>query len=495
MRNIWKKLGIGLTAGVLIASAAFSFTACGPSDNRGYVDEETGTVYLTFAGRSNDAEEANFRTFINQFMDEHPNYVIDVQWYANETAYMLALKGMGSDLPDLFFLGSDQFVSFAEAGLLADYKEYVDMDELKTQIYEYAAEAYCYNTETDTFGWDPDDPNCGFYGYPKDQGPYALMYNKTLFEQLASTYNEGKPASQQISLPSANKPYTYQEFIDVCLALKGVYQSKYGTTFYPCAGYDLDTAIYSNNADYFDEGAFNQTITTDNFVTAIEFYQDLYTEGVIAPYGGTFASGESAFINGNALFFYVGPWKMKDYWQSITFEWDMTPACVGPAEGAVSTAYMGSMGYCISARSQVKEQAAFLAQWLATNENAQRSQYMRGQSIPNLVSMAEEFNTDSKGLLANRESPDHRSVWIDIVDGYGQTKVDENGEEYVDCVTGKWRAERFTYSSAWRKDISNWLAGQGTNGLNVWKGEISARESLEQFAPLLQQLLDDMKAM
>ena len=325
MRNFWKKCGIMLTAGVLTAATALSFTACNPSDNRGYVDEETGTVYLTFAGRSNDAEEANFRTFINQFMDEHPNYVIDVQWYANETAYMLALKGMGSDLPDLFFLGSDQFVSFAEAGLLADYKEYVDMDELKSLIYTDAAEAYCYNTVTDEFGWDPDNPDCGFYGYPKDQGPYALMYNKTLFTELADIYNNGRPESEQISLPSATRPYTYQEFIDVCLALKDVYEATYNQAFYPCAEYDLDSAIYSNNADYFDEGAFHQTITTDNFVQAIEFFQDLYTEGVVPPHGGTYAGGESAFINGNALFYYVGPWKMKDYWQSITFEWDLTP--------------------------------------------------------------------------------------------------------------------------------------------------------------------------
>ena len=53
MRNFWKKCGIMLTAGVLTAATALSFTACNPSDNRGHVDEETGTVYLTFAGRSN----------------------------------------------------------------------------------------------------------------------------------------------------------------------------------------------------------------------------------------------------------------------------------------------------------------------------------------------------------------------------------------------------------------------------------------------------------
>ncbi len=486
MRKHLKFISVAVSA-ALAATAVAGIAACG-TKNGGFVDEQ-GIVHLTFAGRSNDSEEANYEVFINDFMQDNPNYDIQIDWSANESAYMQKINGMGSNLPDLFMLSDDQFIAFAENGLIADYKEFVDMDELDEQVYTYAAEAYCYNTETDLYGWDKDDPNCGFYGYPKDQGPLGLMYNKTLFEDLMEKYNQGKPAQMQISLPSATEPYTFDEFIDVCTKLKGEYDGE----FYPCAGYDLDSAIYSNNADYFTPDASQQRITDNNFVQAIEFMQRLYSEGIIAPRGGTTGTDETAFINGRALFYYAGPWKMKDYWKQISFEWDLAPVCVGPAEGAVSTAYVGSMGYCISANSQIKEHAAYLAKYLATYEGSQRSQYRRGQAIPNLRSMAAEFSGNTKGVLSN-ETPKNRSVWIDVIDGCGQTKTAQDGvTTYVDAVTGKYRPGRFTYSSTWRTYFAQWLDGQGTNGKSVWKGQISARESLNALAPTMQNWLDEMK--
>ena len=321
------------------------------------------------------------------------------------------------------------------------------------------------------------------------------MYNKTLFTQLMDRYNQGVAPSMKISLPSAEHPYTYSEFIDVCLKLKQAYvqMNPSNPDFYPCAGYDLDSAIYSNNANYFNADASVQTITSDNFVQAIEFMQRLYTDGVIAPSGGTTGTGETAFINGRSLFFYAGPWKMKDYWQQISFEWDLAPMCVGPAEGAQSVAYVGSMGYVISSNSKLKKEAAFLAEYLATNENSQRSQYRRGQAIPNVKGLADEFVTNSRNLLLGTD-PAQRGVWIDVIDGAGQTKTDVNGVEYTDIVTGKYRPAHYTYANAWRTDFSQWLDGQGTNGKSVWKNQITARDSLTAFAPILQQLLDDMKA-
>lgn len=496
MSKTIRSLGGIALASVLALSAAFSFVGCNRSRNSGSVDDE-GNVHLVFAGRSIDSEEANYEVFINDFMDDHPNYTVEIRWWPNESSYMLALAGMGTDLPDLFMLGNGSFVSYAEAGLLADYKEFVDVEELTDTIYEYAAEAYCYNPVKDTFGWDETDPDCGFYGYPKDQGPYALMYNESLFRQLMDEYNTGKPSSQQITLPSATDPYTYDEFIDVNLKLKEVYSTLYQKDFYPVADYDLDSAVYSNNAHYFDETATTQKIDQDNFIRAIEFKQSLFSRGLIAPDGGTVASGETAFLNGNALFYYAGPWKMKDYWTQIdNFTWNLAPVCVGPAEGAVSTAYMGTMGYCISQNSQIKEYAAVLAKYLATNVDSQRTQYRRGQAIPNLIELSDEFCNDTLGLLANgtHAMPSNRSVWIDVVDGHGAVKTDGEGNEYTDKVAGKYQAIYYTYSTAWRTDLNSWFAGQGSNGKSVWKGQITARESCFAYAPLLQAALDDMKA-
>ena len=165
MKRKFKTLSAIALCAVLSASA-IGVAACAPQGNGGgYVDDQ-GIIHLVFAGRSNDSEEANYQAFIDQFMEENPNYDITIDWSVNENSYMLKLKGMGANLPDLFMLSDDQFIAYAESGLIADYKEFVDVDELNSKVYQYAAEAYCYNTKTDLYGWDANDPDCGFYGYP-----------------------------------------------------------------------------------------------------------------------------------------------------------------------------------------------------------------------------------------------------------------------------------------------------------------------------------------
>jgi multiple sugar transport system substrate-binding protein len=460
-------------------------------------ESEDGIITITFAGRSNESEQENFRTFILEFMDLHPDIVVTIDWYANESAYNNALKGrLGSGLPDLFMLSDDQFIPYAEGGYLKDYKEYVDMDLLKTQVYEGLATSFCYNPRTDKYGWDPDDEDCGFYGYSKGPGTYALCYNKELFTTLMNKYNEGKPANQQITYPSYEHPMTYSEFITLNRNLIEAYYLAGNTgPFYPLSGYDLDSAVYSNNASYFNDDATVQQIDSDNFIEAVDFVASLYSESIIAPFGGVTASGEGAWINGRTVFWYTGPWKCKDYWSQIEFEWDICPVAVGPAEGALSTAYIGGMGYVMSNRitdSRKVAACAELAKYLCTDEASQRSQYKRGQSAPQAIALKNEYINDTYGLIGEK-CPAGRIVWIDNVDGHGQTKIDANGDEYIDIMTCRFRPGKYTYSSSWKTDLMGWLNGSGSNGKSVWRGQISARDACLAYADTLQATLDELK--
>ncbi|MGN1052744.1 MAG: extracellular solute-binding protein [Candidatus Scatosoma sp.] len=471
------------TAAMLLLGVTMGmpFTACAKKQSGGRV--EGGVAYITFAGRSNDTEKANYVALINDFMEAYPNIVVTTEWYPNESSYMLALRGKGEDLPDMFMLSNTEFISFADSGLLFDYKDYVD-DADRELIYRNGYDAYCYNPETNKLGWDASNPDCGFYGLPKDQGPYALVYNKDLFKQLAAAVKAD--TGEEIPLPSATKPYTYDEFIEVCSKL-----TEYGTGIRGCAEYDLISAIYSNNANFFNEDATQATIDNKNFIDAIKFYQSLYTEGVCPPYGGTEIKGESAFTSKKAIFYYIGPWDCKDYWETLDFEWDVAPVCVGTAPGAVSTAYVGGMGYCVSASSAVKEYAVTLAKYLALNENSQRIGYQRGQAIPNLLSLADEYCNDTNRLLQGK-NPENRRVWVDVVDGFGGQKKDENGNAYTDVITGKYRPEAYTYNYAWYSNFRSYCAGTSNlSNVNLWKGgDVAA--AMAKYQPYLQAELDEM---
>ena len=47
----------------------------------------------------------------------------------------------------------------------------------------------------------------------------------------------------------------------------------------------------------------------------------------------------------------MGPWDCKQFWNDLTFEFDLMPTPVGPAEGAKSTSWVGSVAYAVSAKS------------------------------------------------------------------------------------------------------------------------------------------------
>lgn len=477
---------IAIMLALITVFGTFGLFGCGSKGGGGGSVGDDGKVYLTFAGRSNESEKANYIAFIDAFMEANPKYVVTLEWYPNEIAYMLAMNGKGKNLPDIFMLGNDRFIAYADAGLLFDYKDYLAQEDLDL-IYENGYASYCYDRTTGALGYDKNNANMGLYGLPKDQGPYVMFYNKDLFKQLSDRYYAAH--GTRIEYPSATRPYTYAEFIDVCKKLT-LDSSTSSAGVRACAGYDIVSAVYSNNADFFTNNAKTSAILEDNFVEAIEFMQDLFLEGVLPPYGGSETANESKFTSGSSLFYFGGPSKRKDYWNVVDFEWDICPVAVGPAEGAVSKSYIGGMGYCISANSNVKEYCIKLAKYLAMDEESQRLQYQRGQTVPNLFSLKEEFCNDTLNLIGSK-CPASRSVWLDIVDGAGTQKTDEQGE-YTDIVTGKYRPEAYTYNSTWLTNLRSWLAGQGTNGKCVWKNEISARDALAAYNEVYQLELDEM---
>ena len=497
--------------GIMMASlvACGLFFGCAKEDER----RKNADITITFAGRSNDNEFANYQAFIDAFMEENPECYVDIQWSANESAYMSYITGLGDQLPDLFMLSRGEFVAYASSGLLYDYKDLVDRDALDS-MYDTAAEAYLWDKQARTYGTDIDDENTAFYGYSKDQGPYAICYNKSALSAIIEKYNE--TASVKLSLPSATEPMTYAEFLDYCSILQKCIQRAEYKQLSGCSDltraigeYSFEGAIYSNNADFFtDSTAKTSAVATENFIQAIEFYQDIYELGLRAPYGSTESAGETSWINEKSLFFYCGPYKCKDYWQQVDFEWDLMPMAVGPAEGAVSTAEVGTMGYCIgnNASDDAKVWAAKLAEYLATNENAQMMQYRKGQAIPNVKSLANDFITDKYGVFKYVDEsgeektlcPANRSVWIDMIDGVGGQKTDAEGNTYTDKVGGKFTGVSYTYSKVWRTTITDWIKGNGTsygcvfgdkNGSNFQ----NVRESLTGFDPVFQGLLDAMQ--
>lgn len=486
---------ISLTLTALMALSAMAFASCGEkedftSDPSTWQSLESGqTVKLVFAGRDVDTEKINYQNFLNEFNETNEYGIVAELKWSDTQQYNTYLEGCGKNLPDVFMLSNERFIAYANAGKLADIKDHLSAGVLD-DLYENGYEVYYFNPETKTVG---KSEGAALYGLPKDQGPVALCYNKDLLTEKVNAYNAANPtATLDINeITSTTEPMKFSKFLEVGSKLKTVMQGKY-----VCSGYDLQSIVYSNNANFFtDDTATTSAITSDNFVGAIEFIQDMYQAGIL-PSPGSTTDGEQEFENGNAIFYYAQPFKTKDYWTTCSaFNWDILPVLCGDAESAVSTAYVGGMCYAISANSQYKDAALKLVEFLSCDANSQRTQYKRGQCIPNLKSLSTEYATNSMSLIGSlpntNESPVNRGVWIDVIDGVGGQKT-ANGATYTDKISGKYCAESFTYKTDWYDKLLAYMGGETSDYQSVWEGE-NVKTVLESYNDTFQQALNDMK--
>ena len=476
-----------LVCAVASVIAATCLAACGKDSDDG--DEVilpetpiTQKVDIEFWGWGDLAEQSNYQTLVNQFMAEEGNENINVIYVGNTaTVHMQNLESRIRNLPQLFMLPDYDFYGWVADDTLKDITPYVTEAELSA-IWPQAVDEYYYNPDTALLG---KSEGAKLYGLPKDLGPFTLVYNKTLLDAQIEKNGLNK---QQIysDLLDPKDPMSWDEFRNLLKSLvPGLASGQYGISHY-----EIEAAIYSNNANFFNDDASQQRITEKNFADALQFCADLaLKDSVMTPESQQDVDGFTRFQGGNCIFSFMGPWDCSQFWSfNIPFATNILPVPYGPgadgefgtADDGMSTAWVGSMGYCVSKKaSAVQTQAALrLAKYLSMNEKAQRKFYELGQQVPNIMEMAkDEYLNDTQGLLAGKDPAD-RSVWLDTIDGFSET----------DKVGGKVRPRYYTYSSGWYTDFTDYLAEQG-----LWKGTKTAAQICESYKDIFQKKLKDMR--
>ena len=465
-----KRFLIALFALVL----AFSATACGGKDNNPDDGKtEDGKVTIEFLGWGDAAEIANYQTMVQLFMQENPDIIVSYSGQ-NATDYMTTLSNRANNLPDLFYMPDYDFYGWAADGMLKDISSYVTEAELSA-VWEQAIDEYYYNPDTQKLG---RSEGAALYGLPKDLGPFTLVYNKTLIDSQIEKL--GLNTEEIYAYLNPTVPMTWEQFRTLCKKL----DPNPSDNIYGVSHYEIEAAVYSNNANFFTDDAKTQLIDQPEFYNALQFIADLCIVDHVMPTAEdqNSTNGYQRFKSSGCIFSFMGPWDCAEFWKSVTFEYDVLPVPYNGANpDAQSTAWVGSMGYCIDAKaSAAKTEAAIkLAKYLCYNEDAQRKFYDLGQQVPNLVSMAnDEYINDTKGLIGDKD-PVTRSVWVDTI----------NGTSATDKIGGKVRSRYFTYNSDWFNSFTEWINTKG-----MWAGTVTAEEACKSYAPYLQQALNEMQA-
>lgn len=442
---------------------------------------------IDFLGWGDAKEQAIYKRIINDFMTAHPNIKVNYD-ACSAGEYLTKLTGEIRDLPDVFYLPDTEFYQWVDGGhllnVLGENGEGVDTEALEN-VWDNAVNEYYYNPATKMLG---KSEGAGMYALPKDQGPFTLAYNIDLVNEQIAKNNLQDDA--EVAALFSGTPVTWDVFRSAMKKLLvGAGENVYGIPYY-----ELEHAVYSNNAEFFDEGARTSQLTSTATVDAVQFIGDLCTDG-ITPKDGLAGNGDgadNAFYQRRALMTFVGPWDFATIWEMDHFNVDLLAVPYGPgpdreyntADDGKSTAFIGSMGYCVAQKTKERGTSGaslMLAEYLCFDEGAQRKFYSFGQCVPNLKDMAyEEYIPDSLGIMADEghTAPESRDIFIDIVDGF----KDEN-----DKIGGKPRVLYYTYLTAWRINLEDAINQSG-----LYTGAVTAREVLEGFNDSFQASLDEM---
>lgn len=454
-----KVLALGLTAAL---AATTLLTGCSGSKNSGKTED--GKANLSMFIFANDHEQVVYKDMVKKFQEEHADTIgnIDVQ-ITTQDEYSKTLTGMmtAGELPDVFYVGPESLEQFVENGYIEDLQPILDKMNISTDdlVAQEALNSYRYNGEHAGEG--------DLYALPKDASVFAYAYNKDLFDK------EGIP------YPDPENPYTYEEFIEVCQKFTKDTDGDGEIDQWGCGmanAFMLQQYIWSNGATYLTDDYKKVNIDTSEFKDALQKYVDLTLKYKVTPTVEQDASlgVYQRWLAGQEAFYACGTWDVSAFMDKETFpfNWDL---CAYPTLSTGKTmTWLGTVGFCVSAKSANKEAATELVNYLCTSEDGQKqlSGIVGGQSIqlPNLKSLAEGEFVDSikNGDLA---FPSNVDVFFSYLNG-------------TDKYEGRLTETTYTPNAEWH-DI--FLEGLD----NVKNGSMTVDEYIAQAAPKMQESLDE----
>lgn len=449
----------------LIAAISLTATAIlgGCSSAKGESKTEAGKANLSVFIFANDHESEVYKRMINKFQEEHPDEIenISIQITTQEE-YETTLTGMmtANKLPDVFYVGPESVKEFVENGYIADLEPLLEE-------YNIPTDGLVAQETLDSYRYDGEQTGSGnLYALPKDASVFAYAYNKELFDEAGIAY------------PDPDKPYTYDEFVEVCKQLTKDTDGDGEIDQWGCGTADafmMYQYIWSNGASFLSDDYKTVTINTPEFIDALQKYVDLTLEHKITP---TVEQDSSLgvyqrWLAGQEAFYACGTWDVAAFMDDETFpfEWDL---CAYPTmSSGVSTTWLGTVGFCVSANSPNKGEAAKLVSYLCTDEEGQKelSGISSGESIqlPNIKSLAEgQFIEEIEA--GNLAFPSNVDVFFNYLNG-------------TDKYAGRFMEATYTPNSEWSDLFFEGFA-------NVKNGTMSVEEYVEKVQPQMQTSLD-----
>lgn len=402
------------------------------------------SITIEFMGHGNPNERKIFEQLIARFEQEYPHVTVKYTSVPpGEYSQKLTTLVTSGSAPDVFYASGPEFFRFAEADILLNLNPMLNETDIfnPDNVWEQALDRYRYDGSQVGQG--------DLYGLPKDVGPWAFVYNKTLFDQAGLDYPSPVPGE-----------WTWDDMLEAAKQLTVDETGNGRPDQYGVGAYNLESAVWANGGEFIDYGTGTVMIDQPEFYEAMQFVADLSLVHNVSPSpeAEQAMNAYTRFLSGKMAMFAMGPWDQPAFWD-LPFEWDIAAWPASPNTGQTAT-WLGSMGFVVSAKSDHPQEAFDLAAFLSLNEAGQRENYELGQAVPNLIDMA-------KGEFMDMEkAPANRQVFLDIIEDYGRPN-----------------AAAFSKNSEWHDAFLQ-------EASKVWNGDATAKDWAIQLQPKLQEIYD-----
>lgn len=350
-----KKFITTLMAGVL----TLGLVGCSSTGENKEATSDGDPVKLTF-GIWDAIQEPGMKALADKFTEKHPNIDVEVQVTPWEEYWTkMEAAATGGELPDVFWMHTNEFLKYASNDMLMDVTDlegtdgYKDYPESLVQLATYKDKVY---------------------GVPKDFDTVALVYNKELFDQAGIAYPD--ETWDWDKLVEVSKQLTDKE--------KGIYgfsaaledQQGYLPPIAQAGGYVLK------------DGKSGYTDT--NTIKGLQFYVDLANKHGVSPTLAQLADThtDSLFQSGKVAMSFLGSWRMSSYAlnEDIKDKFDVAVLPKGDKQASV----INGLSFAGNANSKHPEETKLFLEFLASQE-AQDLQAELGAAISARNGSAEKW--------------------------------------------------------------------------------------------------------
>ena len=436
-------------------------------------------------------ERGIYQKIIDKFTEETGIKVnaelVNADGYQTTLSASLGTK----NAPDVFYVNPADIGSFANNGVILDLLPYLEQEIVNGgfdyhQFLDETLKYYKYDTTTKKRGEGE-----ALWAIPKDTSSYPMAYNKLIVNLAVSEGHweretkKGIWAEREGGMPlpweadpteAGNKQiiYTWEEFTNAAKAMSFTIGTK---TYFGTALLDtwaMHSWIWAAGADWLSADGTKVTVDTPEFIAGFnEFIELMDYRGVsqtreqmgIKPHYDRWMSGEVGFFN-------VGVWDVAAF-ESVSksiLDYGLMPTPrQNREEGSNWYSYVGTLGYAISAKTQVAEDAIKLALYMSLSEESYiRMTEKQTIQLPNSKDKMADY-IDNEKL-----KPLNKGIFLEVIEG-GHGKLHPTAQ---------------AYNSLWYDAFIDELSRVWKVTDSDTKGEMTPAEYAKHIQPKTQKLLD-----